>query len=230
VGTCELCKSGYLNFNKNCKSNIDNCDIEKDNKCLFCYDGYVYNEVSNKCEEETETNKRNCYDPNCAICLSEEEGTCEECNKGYKLVKGKCCQPSSESTCLSNTNPYSINCTTECAVCHSDGECIFCRQGYYLKNLFFEFADSKSYKEAQASLQFVTVFSMLPMFLEILDMNSKYFNLIPLANCGIALNNVLIDKIDIVGLLIMLISSIVYVFIIIIVISKQYKSEKTLFS
>lgn len=90
--------------------------------------------------------------------------------------------------------------------------------------------NSKSYKEAQASLQFVTVFSMLPMFLEILDMNSKYFNLIPLANCGIALNNVLIDKIDIVGLLIMLISSIVYVFIIIIVISKQYKSEKTLFS
>ena len=131
---CLLCKNGYINNNNYCISNIDNCDVQKDNKCLFCYDGYVYNWALNICEKETKINKRHCADSNCAICLSEEEGTCEECNKGYKLVKGKCCQPSSESTCVSNTNPYSINCTIECAVCHSDGECIFCRQGYYLKN------------------------------------------------------------------------------------------------
>ena len=89
---------------------------------------------------------------------------------------------------------------------------------------------TKTYKEAQAALQYVTIFSMLPMLCEILDINSFYFNLIPLANCGFALNNVLIDKIDVYGLLVMLISSIVYVLLIIFFISKQYKSEKTLFS
>ena len=133
VGTCELCKNGYLNYNKKCKSNIDNCDIEKDNKCLFCYDGYVYNEVSNKCEEETETNKRNCYDPNCAICLSEEEGTCEECKKDYKLVKGECCL-SSDNSCVSNTNYISLNCENNCSICYSEDECYLCKPGYYLKS------------------------------------------------------------------------------------------------
>ena len=110
---CLLCKNEYLNHNKKCVSSIDNCDVQKDNKCLFCYDGYVYNEVSKKCEEETETNKRNCSDPNCAICLSEEEGTCEECKKDYKLVKGECCL-SSDNSCKSNTNHISLNCTNDC--------------------------------------------------------------------------------------------------------------------
>ena len=131
---CHLCKNGYINNNNDCISTIDNCDVQKDNKCLFCYDGYVYNELLNICEQETEENKRHCDDTNCAICLSEEEGTCEECKEGYKLIKGKCCSPSFDPNCVSNSNPFSFNCGTECAVCHSDGECILCRQGYYLKN------------------------------------------------------------------------------------------------
>ena len=130
---CQLCKNGYLNYNSDCKSNIDNCDVQKDDKCLFCYDGFVYNEENTICEKETEENRRNCYDSNCNICLSEEEGTCEECKKDYNLVKGKCC-PSSDNNCKSNKNDHSFNCGNKCSFCYSDGECIICRQGYYLKN------------------------------------------------------------------------------------------------
>ena len=89
---------------------------------------------------------------------------------------------------------------------------------------------TKTYKEAQAATQFVTVFSMLPMFSEFLELDSFYMNFIPLSNCGFALNNVLIDKLDVSSLIAMFVSSIVYIVIIIFVISKQYKSEKTLFS
>ena len=134
---CELCKNEYIINNNKCYSTIEYCDVQKENKCLFCYDGYVYNEDLNVCEEETEENKRNCRDANCAICLSdEEEGVCEECNPNYILRNGKCCESSSESDneCVRNKNPISTSCLTGCEVCYSDKECIYCRQGYYLKN------------------------------------------------------------------------------------------------
>ena len=133
INHCHLCKNGYLNYNNKCISNIENCDVQKDNKCLFCYDGYVYNEQLNKCVEETEENKRHCDDPNCKICLSEEEGTCEECKKDYKLVKGKCCL-SSDNTCISNKNKLTINCANNCGICYSNDECYDCNPGYFLKS------------------------------------------------------------------------------------------------
>lgn len=89
--------------------------------------------------------------------------------------------------------------------------------------------NTKSYKEAQSALQGLSFISMIPMFLELLDMDSKLFDIIPLANCGLALNRVLTGDFTLSSLLVMLISTIIYIVIIIIYISKQYKSEKTLF-
>ena len=179
---CQLCKKGYDNNNNQCTCDIDNCAVCENNKCVFCYDGYVYNSVKNKCETETDENRRKCSDLNCDICLSEEEGTCEICKNGYKLVKGKCQQfpnPNSEGKCedgyykdngickeicdgiictKSYLNYYlcQINeclacqdnsikivpscdqsniCTEEgCLVCVPNQECLYCSQGYFLKN------------------------------------------------------------------------------------------------
>ncbi len=90
--------------------------------------------------------------------------------------------------------------------------------------------NAKTYKEAQSALQFITFFSILPMFSELMELDSEYFSLIPLANCGFALNSILIGNSDLKSLLFMILSSIVYIVLIIYFISKQYKSEKTLFS
>ena len=89
--------------------------------------------------------------------------------------------------------------------------------------------NTKSYKEAQSALQGLSFISMIPMVIEMLEIESKYLDLIPLANCGLALNRVLTGDFTITSLLTMLISTIIYTTIIIIYISKQYKSEKTLF-
>ena len=103
---CQLCKKGYYNYNNRCYCDIDGCAVcENNNKCLVCYDGYILN-LENKCDVQDEENN-NCFDPNCHICLSEVQGTCEECNPGYNLTKGEC-------------NPYPSP--------NSDGNC---ETGYY---------------------------------------------------------------------------------------------------
>jgi sodium transport system permease protein len=89
--------------------------------------------------------------------------------------------------------------------------------------------NTKSYKEAQSALQSLTFLSMIPMVIEMLDIHVAFLDLIPLANCGLALNRVLTNDFTLSSLLTMLISTIVYTVIIIMYISKQYKSEKTLF-
>jgi len=89
--------------------------------------------------------------------------------------------------------------------------------------------NTKSYKEAQSALQSLSFLSIIPMFVEMLDIKSNMFDYIPLVNCGLALNRVLTNDFTITSLLAMLISTIIYIVIIIMYISKQYKSEKTLF-
>ena len=89
---------------------------------------------------------------------------------------------------------------------------------------------SKSYKEAQSSLQFLSFLTMLPYFLEILEIDSSFFYVVPIANCGMALNDIIMNKINVSSMLVIIISTIIYTVIMIIFISKQYKSEKTLFS
>ncbi len=89
---------------------------------------------------------------------------------------------------------------------------------------------SKSFKEAQSSLQILTFLPMLPYFLEILEIDNSMFYIVPVANCGMALNDIIMNKVDPVSMLIIIGTTIVYSVIIIIAVSRLYKSEKTLFS
>ena len=89
---------------------------------------------------------------------------------------------------------------------------------------------AKTYKEAQSSLQFVSFLPMIPYFVKIMEVDNTIFNLIPIANCGMALNDITLNQFNLNSFLVIIISSIIYIVIIIIYISKQYKSEKTLFN
>ena len=89
---------------------------------------------------------------------------------------------------------------------------------------------AKTYKEAQSSLQMVSLLPMIPYFVKVMEADTSIFNYVPIANCGMALNDITMNTIDYNSLLIIFLTTIVYIVLIIIYISKQYKSEKTLFS
>ena len=89
---------------------------------------------------------------------------------------------------------------------------------------------AKTYKEAQSSLQFITLLPMIPYFLSIMEVDNFIFNLIPIANCGGALNDIVAKTIDTKTLLTIIVTTIIYTIVILFYISKQYKKEETLFS
>lgn len=89
---------------------------------------------------------------------------------------------------------------------------------------------TKTYKEAQSALQFVPMLPMIPYFLKVMEIDTFIFDLIPIANCGFALSDIVVNKINYQSLLVIVATSIIYIVAILIYISKQYKSEETLFS
>ncbi len=90
--------------------------------------------------------------------------------------------------------------------------------------------NAKTYKEAQSSLQFVSILPVIPYFLQMMEINSFIFYLIPIANCGYALNDIVMNRINIDTLCIIIVTTIIYIICIMFYISKQYKKEETLFS
>lgn len=88
---------------------------------------------------------------------------------------------------------------------------------------------AKSYKEAQSSLQFVSIFPMIPYFLSITEVNSFIFNLIPITNCSSLLNDIIMNNINFSSLFVVIVSTIIYIVCILIYISRQYNKEETLF-
>ncbi len=93
---------------------------------------------------------------------------------------------------------------------------------------------TKSYKEAQSSLTPVSLFTMIPMILDTLGIKMNLtLSLIPIVNHATFLKMIFcqtIGKNDIMFMLVMFISTIIYSVILIILISKDYKTEKVLFS
>ncbi len=73
---------------------------------------------------------------------------------------------------------------------------------------------AKSYKEAQSSLQFISILPIIPYFLQVMEIDSFIFNLIPIANCGSLLNEIIINNINIESLLIIICTTIIYTAII----------------
>ena len=88
---------------------------------------------------------------------------------------------------------------------------------------------AKTYKEAQSSLQFITILPIIPYFLTFMEIDNFIFNLIPIANCGGALNDIVANTINSKTLLTIIFTTIVYTIAILMYISKQYKKEETLF-
>ena len=89
---------------------------------------------------------------------------------------------------------------------------------------------AKTYKEAQSSLQMISILPMIPYFLSMMEVDNILFDFIPIANCSALLNDIVINNIDIQSFIIIILTTIIYTVVILMYISKQYKSEETLFS
>lgn len=90
---------------------------------------------------------------------------------------------------------------------------------------------TKTFKEAQSALTPISLITCIPMFLNMLNINlSGILNIIPIINHTIVINDILTSNINTTNILITIISSIIYIIILILYISKMYKSEKILFS
>ena len=92
-------------------------------------------------------------------------------------------------------------------------------------------SNAKSYKEANSSLASLNLIPAIPMFLPMFGIKTNLtLSFIPLISQGLILNDIYSSNINTTYLIIMFVSSIVYIIVLIILISKQYKSEKVLFS
>jgi len=90
---------------------------------------------------------------------------------------------------------------------------------------------SKTYKEAQSALTPLSMAIMVPMFLDMFGVKmTPLLSLVPVLNHTLILNEMFCGTINILNVIIMFISTIIYVIFIIYFITKQYKSEKILFS
>lgn len=88
---------------------------------------------------------------------------------------------------------------------------------------------AKSFKEAQSSQSIISFLSMIPVFAGLLELSNFIIYLIPITNCGMILNEIFLGDINYLNLLVVILSTIIYTVVILFYISKQYKSEKTLF-
>ena len=90
---------------------------------------------------------------------------------------------------------------------------------------------AKSYKEAQSMCSTLNMLTVIPMFITILGMEiNRWYYLIPILNYTQILMDIFSGNIDIIAVLMIVISSIIYVVIVIAYILKQYKYEKVLFN
>ena len=90
---------------------------------------------------------------------------------------------------------------------------------------------TKTFKEAQSALTPISLITCVPMFLSMLNINlNGILNFIPIVNHTIVINDILTGTINTNNILITIISSTIYIIILISLISKIYKSEKILFN
>lgn len=93
-------------------------------------------------------------------------------------------------------------------------------------------AHSKSYKEAQMASQVLTMITIIPMFISMLNIPiiSKLYYVIPILSHVQILMDIFTTKISYNNIILCLLSSIIISIIIIDIIIKKFKSEKVLFS
>lgn len=92
-------------------------------------------------------------------------------------------------------------------------------------------AFAKTTKEAQSKTQVLTILSIIPLFVSILEVDiSKFIYYIPICNYTEALMNIFNNRIEPINIIIVLLSSIIYIALVINIIIKLYKEENVLFS
>ncbi len=89
---------------------------------------------------------------------------------------------------------------------------------------------TKSYKEAQSVSSVLNILTVIPMMISIMGVTiQKWFYIIPIFNYTQGLMDVFSARVNEFEILMLVISSLIYIFLIIIYIVKQYRSEKVLF-
>ncbi len=91
---------------------------------------------------------------------------------------------------------------------------------------------SKTYKEAQSALTPITFIAVMPgMLVTMMDISSTYLlAAVPFINFSLLFDEISSGNLDIIKLIIMFISTIIFIGIVLSIIIKQYRSEKVLFS
>lgn len=91
---------------------------------------------------------------------------------------------------------------------------------------------AKSFKEAQSALTPLTFISFFPSFIAFMVelKTNAILSLIPFLNFTLLFTDITKGKVDIINILLMLISTVVFIAIVLHIIIKQYKSENVLFS
>jgi hypothetical protein len=90
---------------------------------------------------------------------------------------------------------------------------------------------AKSYKEAQSKIGLINMLGIIPMFVSILNVKiTNLYYLIPICNYEQILNDLLISKVNSLGILICLGSTIVYSLIIVKLIIASFDGEKILYN
>lgn len=91
---------------------------------------------------------------------------------------------------------------------------------------------TKSYKEAQSALTPISFVSIVPSMIVMLSgiETTTALSLIPFLNVSLIFNDMLANQVNFLNLVLVAISSIIFIAIVLSIIIKQYKSEKVLFS
>ncbi|ELP88807.1 protein kinase, putative, partial [Entamoeba invadens IP1] len=153
----------YLSDGKcnNCTSDIYNCEMCMDGKCIKCLDNTIYSNgecvIESSCNSITNSlclcNSESIYNGNACIskrenCSYDRLSGCDECIEDHHLVSNTCtpqvepnCSFQMSSTCIScdfgmylEDGGNCAECPIECTSCISNSKCISCTNDKYLQD------------------------------------------------------------------------------------------------
>jgi sodium transport system permease protein len=88
---------------------------------------------------------------------------------------------------------------------------------------------AKTFKEAQSKVSFLSFVSLIPMFTNLANVSSDILYFIPIANGVQILNDLYLSSINYTNFLSFALTSVIFTFVLLVYVSKQYKDEKALF-
>lgn len=132
-----LCPENYISAGKGCNklclgakcNNLNPHYMTCDNKCIYCKEGILYEQLNCKMEGF-------CIDKKCTKCRTNETGMCDRCEVGYRLLYGACNEKCLDENCLNCDYTWDGSCNwCKKGYILIDGKCIFKDQGYSIMEL-----------------------------------------------------------------------------------------------